>query len=452
MYKPKRSAFERFKTILIVLLTLSMLLLAGIYIGGAQFSSGTIALKSQPLPEGTVKPGQDAPLRLPVYEKGLLPLSFAAIRYNGEGGGAYGTEQAAEALYAFAASAIHQSLAKDSTLSPATKELYTDATKGDCIYLHLLAPLPYQMLYALTGEATAVAGSDQAINADRLLLSFDESGKAILYLTDGTNYYMANGDVTFKVFELAAMANDSRLENFSFKNAVAVSSASPRAPLLTLQSATVDTIQYNTILSLLGYDTDIGIAAAADAAIPADTIAPHGTVRLTDTSISYIAARDSGISLSDFLTTAKSELDMDMYDVLSASVALCEQIRTIAPKAFGGESTLFLRSFCREDDTFSITFGICQNSIEISGDAYPYFAKLTVQGGFFKSLDIRFLHLSRSAYTGMIFPSVWVYNYASKNASVSSLRLHYPVNTLPTVGLDPNWYFTGDTFEAEVSE
>lgn len=453
MEKVKHSVPERIKTILITLLTLSMLVLAVIYIGGARFSAGSTAIKAADLPEGTVPLGQDAPTKQPIYAKELLPVSYAGIRYGSDGGGAYGTEQAAMALLDFAAEPIHACLSHGAAITAVTAADYAAAAKENFICLNFLSPLPYQMLYALTGEMSAAAGSDTAISADRVLLSFTASGKATLYLSDGTSFYAADAGITVKPSELAAMAHDSRLTDFSVtENGIAVSAASPHASKLSLSAASLDAVQYAEVLTLLGYKSEAGISAVSDDAFTGTAVAPHGTMHTEPGILTYTAARDSGIAISDFLDTAKSELDIDMYDILTASIALAEQLRAITPEALGGEGKLYLEGFYREDDTFTVLLGLYTDGIRIGGNAYPYFAKLTVQNGMFKGMDLRFVSLTKNSYTGTLFPSLWQYNYAVKSAAVNTLHLCYRAEELPAESLDASWYFTGEKAQEVVEK
>ena len=76
MEKIKTKPIEKFKTAIIAILTVSMLLLAGIYIGGSQFLSNNAAINLQNMPDGTVKLGNKSPVELSVYEKNLLAVSF----------------------------------------------------------------------------------------------------------------------------------------------------------------------------------------------------------------------------------------------------------------------------------------------------------------------------------------------------------------------------------------
>lgn len=455
MEKVKHRVLERIKTILITLLTLSMLVLAVIYIGGARFSADSTAINTASLPEGAVVLGEDAPTTLPIYQKELLPVSFAGIRYGSAGGGAYGTEQAAAALLEFAAEPIHLCLSQGAAITSVSAADYAAAAEGNFICLNFLSALPYQMLYALTGEGTAAAGSDTAISADRVLLSFTASGKTTLYLSDGSSFYAADGGITVKPSELAAMANDSRLADFSVtENGIALSPAAPSAPKVSLSAASLDAAQYAEVLTLLGYKPEAGISAISDAddAFTGTAVAPHGTVRTSSYGLTYTAARDSGIAISDFLDIAKSELDIDMYDILQASISLAEQLCAIAPEALGGEGKLFLRGFYREEDTFTVLLGLHTDGIEISGSSYPYFAKIKVQNGMFVNLHFRFASLTNNSYSGVLFPSLWQYSYAANSASIDTLRLCYRADELPAENLDASWYFTGEKAEEVVAE
>lgn len=451
----KHRAFERVKTICITLLTVSMLVLAVIYIGGARFSADGTAIKTASLPEGAVVLGEDPPQALPIYQKELLPVSFAGIRYGSAGGGAYGSEQAAAALLEFAAEPMHLCLSQGAALTAVSAADYATAATGNFICLNFLSALPYQMLYALTGEGTAAAGSDTAISADRVLLSFTASGKTTLYLSDGISFYAADSGITVKPSELAAMANDSRLADFSVtENGIALSAAAPYAPKISLSTASLDAAQYAEVLTLLGYNPEAGISAAsvAEDDFTGTAVAPHGTVRASGYALTYTAARDSGIAISNFLDIAKSELDIDMYDILQASISLAEQLRAIAPAALGGEGKMFLRGFYREEDVFTVVLGLYTDGIEICGGTYPYFAEIQVQNGMFVSVHFLFAALTKNSYSGALFPSLWQYNYAANSAAVDTLRLYYRAEELPAENLDPSWYFTGEKAEEVVTE
>ena len=101
MEKIKLSPIEKAKTAVIAILTVTMLALAALYIGGSQFYTGGAASNVGEMPSGAVTVGETAPKFTAVYEKELLKASFAGIQFNGEGGGAYACEPAASDLLNF---------------------------------------------------------------------------------------------------------------------------------------------------------------------------------------------------------------------------------------------------------------------------------------------------------------------------------------------------------------
>lgn len=453
MEKIKLPLWQRVKTLLIVVLTLTMLLLAGIYIGGAHFAGGSAAIRTTALPIGTVAPGTDAALRLPVYKKGLLPLSAAAIRIGDAGGGAYGNEPAAGTLLSFAAEHIHTLLGQGASLTEVTANDFAAAKSGDHIGLNLLCALPYQMLYALTGEYTAPAGSTSAITADRLLLAFPKDGAAVLYLSDGAIFYKSETEISVKPAELSTLAHDSRLADFSMaENGILLSSAAPRAPRITLKRSTVTAAEYGAILPLFGYDPAAAVAPLSAESRFGTAVAPHGSLAVTEDGVLYTAARDSGIPISDFLDTAKSTLDIGIYDILLASVSLAESLREIAPSAFAEGGSLYLAGFFFAEDTYTVRLGLSADTIPVLGDAYPYFAEFSVQGGMLKRADVLFSALTQNSYTGMLFSSLWQYRYAAETARVDTLKLCYHISEWQNGWVDASWYFTGQKQEAEVAK
>ncbi len=439
MEKIKAKPIEIFKNIIIALLTLTMLILAGIYIGGSQFVSNNAAIVAADMPDGAVAVGNDAPQNSALYEKNLLAISYAAISYAG-GGGAYGCEQAARDLFEFASAPIHNLLSANAKISETNKEAFENAiSRSRYIFISLAKPLPYQVLYALTGEYGTAAGSDSAISVDTLLLAFATDGKPALYIKDGERYFLSSSDYRVNAAELAAMASDTRLSDYTISaNAVAVSTASPHTQTLSLSSGRAPSGKaYTELLELLGYSA----SDVQPAMLDVNVVAPHGTVAFTDEKLVYTASKDSGLSLSGFLDNTKNTLDISFYDVLLASVSLVEKLRAAYPEMTGGGLSVYLDGFYHGDDTYTVVFGLSDSSVAISGNAFPYLARLNVSGGRFKSIELNFIGAERSGKTASPFPSAWEYAYASKTNNISAFSLCYKADTLPVGELDARWYF-----------
>ncbi len=446
MEKIKRSFAARLRNVLLFLLTLSMLILAILYIGGFQRADGAAALLATPLPEGAVPVGEELPVKEPLHAKDLLPLSFAAIRYGKQGGGAYGGEAAAKALLEYAAEPIHHSLSSAFLLTAVSKNDFGLALLGDYLLLDFYESIPYQAYYALTGEYTAAARSSVSVNADRLLLSFSVDGTATLYLSDGAHVYRAGQNFAYKATEVATLAADARLSPCTVtERGVAKCTASPRASSITLANdGRVTEAQYQVLLDLLGFHT----GGAGDPTAES-TVEPHGTLRMMPSRFVFSASRDGGITVSDLLDTAKDTLDIDLYDVLAASVALLEQLQTALPEAAGAELEPYLASFSHDADTFTVTFGASFGGIPLNGASFPFLAKMTVQSGRFRSVELRYVRAAQSGVSRTLFPSEWCYEHAAKAGTLRSLRLYYRLPSLPTEALDAAWYCT---YESEVAE
>lgn len=432
----QHSFARKLQTIAAVILTLSMLLLAGIYISGSQRTSGGVAINNQLLPDGWVAVGDTPVIGKAVYEKGLMPVSFAAIDLGGKGGGAYGNEAVAKALLDFSLESVHSCLSGGAAIEAVTAEEFGAALETNYIFLDLLTSLPYQMIYALSGEYISVAGSENAVSADRLVLSFLEGTKAMLFLSDGESFYKSNTAADIRYFEIYALANDSRLGSAVISSiGIPHSSVSPMISSITVTAQSeIAADKREKILDMFGFDTETTADSTAAA------VAPHGSMRITPSNAVYIASQDSGIEVSDFLEEAKEALDIGIYDILLASVEFCERLRDMMPEISGGE--LYLSGFYRDGDTYTITVNLASESVALGGEGYPHFARFTVQGGRFKSIRVSLLQIEKNSYSDTCFPSEWQYAHASKTHTLRTLRLVYNIGLVTPGEIQSAWYFT----------
>ena len=157
MEKIKHTPKENFKNVIIVLLTLTMLTLAVIYIGGSQFATDGAALKAEKLPVGATPVGVAENTDTAIYNKKLLPISYVGIKYGKNGGGVTSNEVAAEALIDFACENIHLCLESGNTVEKVSSEELAAAFDGNFLVINLSSALPYQIIYALTGEYNSSA-------------------------------------------------------------------------------------------------------------------------------------------------------------------------------------------------------------------------------------------------------------------------------------------------------
>ncbi len=433
---------EYAKTGAILLLTVTMLLFAALYIGGAQFAAGTAADTAIPLSGGAVPAGKEYTSVPALFERGLLFAEFAAVSDGAGSAGAFGFEPAAQAVYSFALQAVHDSLASGAEITEITEAEFCAAAAGRHVYLQFPSALPYQILYALTGEAVSAAKAD-AFTVERLFLRVSEDGKAILYTSGRGQYRCADAGAWVSLVELGLLAADDRLAPVEFTaSGIALCEKSPAVYPVSLTRGGafgMDNAAYRAILYLLGYNPDRASAAYSFETVRT-IVEPHGTFSLSDTMLVYSAAKDSGISIADFLSAAKSELDVGLYDALEAAAQMAERLREIAPQAFGGAAGYFVKDVYRDGDAYTVIFGYELNSIEITGAALPYFAKITVQNGRFKRIEARGLLCTQGSYRNTLFPSGWCYRYAADETDIEAIRLIYPAVKESVDERNASWY------------
>ena len=440
MEKVKISFGRKLLTAVLVFLTATMLLLASAYISGTQLSKSTSAINHQKLPDSTVKVGSIYGENTPIYEKDLLPASYAAIVFGGRGGGAYGSEAAAKSLFDFAAEPLHAALSSQAKLSEITKEDFISATYGDYLALNFYSALPYQIVYALTGEYVAPLGSGTPINIDRVILSFPTNTSVKVYASDGEKYYLSDTPSNILAAEAYALAGDSRLNPFTVcENGVCVSGAPLMlAPVTLKNTVELTPSSKEALYSLFGYEY-----AENEGARSAHAVAPHGSMRLTSTSLTFTASQDSGLALSNFLPEAKSALDIKIYDILLGGISLAESVVASAPEAFLG-IRFYPSGFYRDGDTYVLTLSALAENVTVGGTAYPHFARISVQSGRIKSVNIRFLTAEKDNVQTSSFSSMWQYDHASDTAKIDSIFPAYRPSSLPAEGINAAWYFTGE--------
>ena len=441
MKKIRLSPIEKVKTAVIAVLTVTMLALAAFYIGGSQFYTGGAAINSGEMPSGAVAAGENAPNLKSVYEQGLLRASFAGIRFDEHGGGSYSTEPAANNLLDFSLDGIHTLLSYSAKISQSSKEDFEAATDGGrFICISLISPLPYQIIYALSGEYVAPASYENAISADTLMIVFDRNCNASLYMRDGEKYYVSFGEYTYDDAELAVMASDSRLYGFEIANGIPISETSPLAQTISVKSPELCSYdELALLLDALEYTGNETVTLATTESY--SIVAPHGVLSASSDRILYTAENEGGIPISSFHGSSKSELDIDINDILLASVSLAQKIcKTFEQSTYN----MYLDGFYHGDDTYTIVFGATEDGIPLSGEKYPHLVRLTVSGGRFKSIDTRLILIEKSGLPFSPFSSAWEYRHAAKSASVSSIGLRYNIDEIPLTEQNAAWYYTGE--------
>lgn len=431
---------EKFKTILLACLTVLMLTAAGIYIGGSQFTHTGAAASRTALPDGAVRAGADAPDMRTLADAGLLVPTAAIVSAAGTTAGAFAGD-IPDTVTALAYPLIHQALAADATLTATDFAAVTAAAAGDCIYLQFAGALPYQLLYALTGDIEKAAAADRALNADTLLLAFDEDGTGRLYLTDGTNCAVSDKPVSVRAGALAALtASDALTAAYFADNLVPVGETAVTAAPITVEDGASHPLSADAgraLLSLFAFNPDRHRLSAQA------IVEPHGSLSVTTARIGFTASRDGGIPIASFLEGKKDARDIGIYDILTAAAAFADRLREIDGASFGGAAAPFLQHFYKDGDGYTVAFGLLYDGIPLGGDAVPAFLSLTASGGMFTAAEVRRLSVSRAGAGLTLFPAAWQYATAAQNAGeggLHSLRLLYAPDALTTAACDAAWY------------
>ena len=431
---------EKFKTAVAALLMLLMLFSAGVFIGGSQFSDGGAAASRASLPVGAVKAGEDAPALTSLHERGLLMAEFAAVSYQGARGGAFGSA-VPESLFTLAKPLIHEALSGGAALAATTHSALEAATEGDFLCLRLPAALPYQMIYALTGDIEQAATAETAVNASFLLLAFDGEGQGTLYLADGEVCFVSDAALSVRPAALALLAGDEALSDFRFAdNLLPVSDAPAFAFPLSVSDGATHPLAAgigDELLYLFGFNPDRGDALSAA------VVEPHGSFAVDRTCIRFTASLDGGLSAAKFIDSVKDAFDIGIYDLLDAAFGLLDRVRALDSDSFGGDASIFLKGFYKEDDGYTLVFGVAYGGVEITGGSVPYFAKFSAKGGAFTAVEVRRLCVTRGALGRTLFSSAWQYAHASRYAGeggLRALRLLYRVDALPAEECVASWY------------
>lgn len=429
---------EKFKTALLACLVVLMLAAAGIYIGGSQFMHTGAAQSRTPLPDGAVRAGADAPAVRTLADAGLLAPEAAVVSAAGKTVGAFAGDIPSAAID-LAYPLLHQALAADATLTETDATALADAAAGDCILLQFAGALPYQVLYALTGDIEKAAAADRAFNADTVLLAFDGAGAGRLYLTDGTSFAVSDKPLAVRTGALAALtASDALADAVLADNLVPLGTVGVTAFPVTVTDGAAHPLGAEAsrdLLTLFAFNPDRHRLSAQT------VVEPHGSLSVTAARVTFAASRDGGIPLASFLESSPDARDIGIYDVLTAAAAFADRLREIDAENFGGAGRRFLKQFYKDGDGYTAVFGLTYGGIELVGDAMPTFLTLTASGGMFTAVTVSRVSVSRAGAGLMLFPAAWQYETAAAATAggIHRMRLCYAVEAQDTA-CDAAWY------------
>lgn len=442
---------EKCKTAFLCFLIVLMLVAAGTYIGGAQFSHSGSADTRTSLPSGIVPMGEDAPDSRSLTESGLLSPEAVVVSAAGRVTGAFAAD-IPEAATALAYPLIHEALGGDATLTETARATVLAATAGNYLFLRLRNALPYQLLYALTGDIEKAADADFACSANALLLAFGADGTGRLYLVADESCFVSDKLLSVRTDALTVLVSDGKMtDTILTKQLVPVGSASYTAFPIAVEQGDAHPLSaeaWHALLMLFDFNPDRYRTTVQT------VVEPHGSLSITAMHVDFTASQDGGIRVASFLETGKDARDIDIYDILTAAATVVSRLRDIDADNFGGDATPYLMSFYREGNGYTLTFGLCCDGIALAGKEVEPFLTLTTSGGMFTAATVRRICVSRTGSALTLFSAAWQYTAAVRAADANGLRrlcLLYQIDALPLDTCDAAWYCDRIPFDSGTS-
>ncbi len=386
---------ETLKTILLTLLTISMLVLIVVYIGGTHIYQTMTASEDKRVFDKlwSVQSGQRSE---GLDSEHLLPASIVYKR----GGEPLGTVESASTrtIYELIAPCVLELFGSGSEcieLEPSEGEqLYGEAMSGgEYIYVRYHSPVLYQLIYAYASGKLTVAESDTAVFVplsepveagayiDELVIIPEKELAAhrfIAYARDGEGrYYMFSREADalaseFHISKLSEAAASVGMVTMSFLSEPFDSLAPiPEGELETTDICShaaeiADDDSSDRILRLFGFNPDkISSYFEKEAGIYYDS---HSRIRLESGRIGYKSVDQvSGLGLSELLGYSSDE-GYGLFDKLAAVDLIITELGKISKPFIGGEATLCLGNVYTDGALLIFEYFYTYDGIRISGD------------------------------------------------------------------------------------
>lgn len=397
---------ETVKTLLLVLLTLSMLALIVVYIGGTHiYQSMTDTGEKRVFDKlWSVQGGQRSE---GLDQSRLLPETVAFRR----GGRRVGTAdlESTKALYEQIAPCVLELFGAGSHVEQLPegegKLRYSEALSGsEFIYVKYHEPTLYQFIYAYaSGKLTILEGGAAAFSPLREEADADKSsgGDPGVYISELViipesdvaahrfvavardaegNYYRfrRDPDATASEFHIAKLSDAaSKLSTVpvsfpSDSDGTAFLDSLAPIPAAELESRDIESALTDTsdesltdgILRLFGYNPDK--TGEAGNGIFYDS---HSLIRLEEGKLSYQSAdRNSGVAISSLLGYTADD-GYGLFDKLAAVDSLITRLSALSKSLVGGEASLCLGNVYTDDGLLVYEYFYTYDNIRVSGGA-----------------------------------------------------------------------------------
>lgn len=121
----------------------------------------------------------------------------------------------------------------------------------------------------------------------------------------------------------------------------------------------------------------------------------HGVLEVSESSIGYTAASDGGIPISDFLNYTDAA-GYNLYDALKATEFFANRIRALSPDSFGGDASIGISDIGYRDGILEVDFSYYYENILVECAGESAAMKFEIDGDKFVGITLRPFSVSPS--------------------------------------------------------
>lgn len=388
------SPIETFKTVLLTLLIISMLVLIVVYIGGTHIYQSMTEKGDKKVFDKlwSVQSGQ----RSEGLDRERLLPELIGYKFSGSGPMcSIADRESASELYELISPCLSELFGSGSYCeeigASEGERLFADALEsGEFIYLRYHVPVLYQLVYAFASGKTSLSESDAASFASdggsgaylSEVVIIPESGVAAhrfeAYAKDGDGrYFRFRRDESavaseFHISKLSDIASKISTRAFGFSDGARLEPMQLTVPEelecddIDFASSAIPDGRSADVLRLFGYNPDKLKGYEDDGAgVYYDS---HSRIRLETGKIAYQAVDAvSGIGLSSLLGYSADD-GFGLFDKLAAADCLLTELSEISDRLVGGEAELCLGNVYTENSLLIFEYFYTYENIRISGE------------------------------------------------------------------------------------
>ncbi len=268
----------------------------------------------------------------------------------------------------------------------AREELWQHTVSAsDFIYIRYREPLPYQIIHAFaaaeTGEASRVRQAE-TVSVSELCIRFAD-GETVVVVRGETGVYSfrADAEVLLRDFSsYASMYPDVFYPCDFTHNCVITEKISSRE--IAVQEGICGEIMTNEAhfekwVRQFRFNPDkLNYHVEPDGT--AVYVESHGVLTCTSDRITYTAAEDGGVSVSEFCSVKG---DVDVYTYLRAASVWISEVAAMDARYTGGDASLCLTSVQTDGVSLTLRFSLCADNLPVFTDGDDIAFSMTFTGG-----------------------------------------------------------------------